>query len=113
MIGWALPSIYLEGAGTVRKGLLVALLTLLCGAILVFSYLSYQDKLNQASNPEPETGTDSKPTDEQPQTDIGDPLVTAEELTGLTANADQKVKDVLKARLDAGDTAQMVVIGSA
>ena len=96
-----------------RKGLLVALLTLLCGAILVFSYLSYQEKLSQASNPEPETGTDSESSDEQPTTDIGEPYLTTEELAAFTANADQKVLDVLKARLDAGETSQMVVIGSA
>jgi len=92
---------------------LVALLTLLCGAILVFSYLSYQEKLSQASSPAPVTGADSERAIEEPKTDIGAPPLTAEQLDGLAANADQKVRDVLKARLDAGDTAQMVVIGSA
>lgn len=95
-----------------RKGLWVTFLVLLCGAILVISYLSYQEKLDLTVKPEDEMAGGDTGEDAGGEEQAGVAL-SAEKFEGLTAGMDEKVRDVLQKRLDAGEDAQMVVVGSA
>ncbi|EMR06563.1 hypothetical protein C772_01458 [Bhargavaea cecembensis DSE10] len=103
-----------------RKGLLVTLVALLCGAILIFSYLTYQNRLEEAARVktdeetvtnEPEENTTSEP-EQNGEENTDSVSIKQEELEILSANTDAKVQEVLLARLEAGEPAQMVVIGS-
>lgn len=96
-----------------RKGLLIVLLTLLCGAVLVFSYLTWQERLEEASAARPGVVEPESSEAGESVESPGEPAIDSAKLAALAANTDESVREVLQARLDAGEDARLLVIGSA
>ncbi|SEI92751.1 hypothetical protein SAMN04488127_0812 [Bhargavaea ginsengi] len=80
---------------------------------MVFSYMSYQEKLDAAAKAESEPMEDIPENESGSEEPAEEPTIDQAQLDALTANASPKVREVLNARLKAGDDARMVVIGSA
>src|SRR5690606_1483018 len=91
------------------------LAVIICVIALVFSYLSWQSKLeNVLEQPEEAVAqtsekkeTATKETKEKPTSE------RSVNIKELSANADKEVQDLLKARSDGGEKVQLLIAGSA
>lgn len=93
-----------------KLGGLVAVLA--CLGILVYSYLSWQDKLQGAGTPEQTANAQTENTDSETQTtqteSTGDDSVNAE----LFANMDEQVQELFLQKNSEGETLQLLIVGS-
>ncbi|ALS76405.1 epsx protein [Planococcus rifietoensis] len=93
-----------------KLGALVAVLA--CLGILVFSYLSWQDKLQGAGTPDRTTSAETENTDSETQTtqseSTGDDSVNTE----LFANMDEQVQELFLQKNSEGENLQLLIIGS-
>lgn len=88
------------------------LASLLCVGILVFSYLSWQDKLQNASGTEAQASTDksaSKSDAKNTQTETKSDRNVNEE---LLANMDESVQELFKQKNTNGETLHLLIAGS-
>ncbi len=93
-----------------KLGALVAVLA--CLGILVFSYLSWQDKLQGAGTPDRTASAETENTDSETQTtqteSTGDNSVNAE----LFANMDEQVQELFLQKSSEGEALQLLIAGS-
>lgn len=93
-----------------KLGGLIAVLA--CLGILVYSYLSWQDKLQGAGTAEQSTKAETENTDSETQTTqtepIGDDSVNAE----LFTNMDEQVQELFLQKSSEGETLQLLIAGS-
>lgn len=93
-----------------KLGGLVAVLA--CLGILVFSYLSWQDKLQGAGTPDRTASAETENTDSETQTtqteSTGDDFVNAE----LFANMDEQVQELFLQKSSEGEALQLLIAGS-
>lgn len=94
-----------------KLGGLVAVLA--CLGILVYSYLSWQDKLQGAGTPEQTANAQTENTDSETQTtqtaSTGDNSVNTE----LLANMDEQVQELFLQKTSEGETLELLIAGSA
>lgn len=87
------------------------LAVLVCVVALVFSYLTWQDKLeNVLDKPEEANAQSSDKTKKEPETETNDNSVNTEE---LTANMEPQVQALFSARNSEGESVKMLIAGSA
>ncbi|MDE4085879.1 SGNH/GDSL hydrolase family protein [Planococcus maritimus] len=93
-----------------KLGGLIAVLA--CLGILVYSYLSWQDKLQGAGTPEQTANAETENTDSKTQTtqteSTGDVSVNIE----LFANMDEQVQELFLQKSSEGETLQLLIAGS-
>ncbi|WP_404334466.1 SGNH/GDSL hydrolase family protein [Planococcus rifietoensis] len=93
-----------------KLGALVAVLA--CLGILVFSYLSWQDKLQGAGTPDRTANAQTENTDSETQTtqteSTSDDSVNAE----LFANMDEQVQELFLQKSSEGEALQLLIAGS-
>ncbi|EIM05702.1 hypothetical protein A1A1_14744 [Planococcus antarcticus DSM 14505] len=83
---------------------------IICVIALVFSYLTWQDKLeNVLDKPEEASAQTGDTAKQQPKTVPGDNSVNVEELAG---NMDPQVSELLLERTSSDDSLQMLIAGS-
>lgn len=91
----------------------IVLCILLCGIILTFSYISWQEKLAAAGKTPVQAVT--SPTSEETAGETEEPAdeVAAEiDIEALTSGMDPQVQELFNDRYEQGETLQMLVVGS-
>lgn len=90
----------------------IGLCILLCGVILVFSYLSWKEKLASAGKTALQVVT--TPLPEETAEESAEPADTVAEIDveTLTAEMDPQVQQLFINRMEQGETVQMLVLGS-
>lgn len=94
-----------------KLGGLVAVLA--CLGILVYSYLSWQDKLQGAGVPEQAANAQTENTDSETQTTQTDSTGDNSVNTELLANMDKQVQDLFLQKTSEGETLELLIAGSA
>ncbi|MBU9675105.1 SGNH/GDSL hydrolase family protein [Planococcus sp. CP5-4] len=93
-----------------KLGGLVAVLA--CLGILVFSYLSWQDKLQGAGTPEQTASTETENTDSETQTTQTESTSDDSVNTELLANMDERVQELFLQKTSEDETLQLLIAGS-
>ncbi|MGH2317002.1 SGNH/GDSL hydrolase family protein [Planococcus sp. SE5232] len=87
------------------------LAVLVCVIALVFSYLTWQDKLeNVLDKPEEARAQSADKAEEEPEIETNDDSVNVE---GLIANMDPQVQAIFEARNSEGESVKLLIAGSA
>lgn len=89
------------------------LIVIVCVVVLVFSYITWKDKLASAS----EKPVDSSPSivEKEKKEEVKDSskeIISAKELEPLIANMDESVQEVFLNRQETGEKVQLLVVGS-
>lgn len=93
-----------------KLGALIAVLA--CLGILVFSYLSWQDKLQGAGTPEQTANAQTENTDSETQTTKTESTSDNPVNTELFANMDEQVQELFLQKSSEGETLQLLIAGS-
>ncbi|MGB6779085.1 MAG: SGNH/GDSL hydrolase family protein [Planococcus citreus] len=93
-----------------KLGALVAVLA--CLGILVFSYLSWQDKLQGAGTPDRTASAETENTDSETQTTQTESTSDDSVNTELLANMDEQVQELFLQKNSEGENLQLLIIGS-
>ncbi|ANU27534.1 SGNH/GDSL hydrolase family protein [Planococcus versutus] len=88
---------------------------IICMIVLVFSYLTWQDKLENVLEPSDsaQAKTEKKSTSEEKEDPARKESVDLMNIEKLTANMDQDVQDLFSARADSGENVKLLIAGSA
>ncbi|WP_404466682.1 SGNH/GDSL hydrolase family protein [Planococcus rifietoensis] len=93
-----------------KLGGLVAVLA--CLGILVFSYLSWQDKLQEAGTPDHTASAETENTDSETQTTQTESTSDDSVNTELLANMDEQVQELFLQKNSEGENLQLLIVGS-
>lgn len=98
-----------------NKGLFLIIFTLVCGILIIFSYLAWKEDLDSVARPVERVEASSEeneevtePTEEQ----TGDTSGLDEALTASLVNMDEEVRAVFEARKAAGEKIQLLILAS-
>lgn len=94
-----------------KLGGIIAVLA--CLAILVFSYLTWQDKLEQAAGTNAEASSTTIPTQSETDTAQEDSSDEAVNNPELFENMDERVRELFMSKSAEGKTLEMLIAGSA
>ncbi|MFP3323530.1 SGNH/GDSL hydrolase family protein [Planococcus sp. SIMBA_160] len=89
-----------------------ALAALICIGILVFSYLSWQDKLDNASGTNAEASTNKSATKSDTENEQAEEKSVENVNTELFANMDESVQELFEQKNSDGEALQLLIAGS-
>lgn len=100
-----------------NKGLFILIFSLVCGLLVVFSYLAWKEQLDSVARPVERVEANSEETeqvDEVEDTNEGseNPTVLDETFTSALVNMDESVRAVFESRQSAGETVQLLILAS-
>lgn len=99
-----------------NKGLYVVIFTLICGLLIIFSYLAWQEQLDSIARPVERVEASEEPEESPSDSASKDPAEDASEVdasfTASLANMDEEVQAVFESRKAAGEKVQLLILAS-
>lgn len=104
----------------VGKRIATLLVIVICGVVLLFSYMNWKDKLSNMGNGTLPAGLSEiasadaalSEADEVESTTSEEPSLTLEAIMQLTANMPESVAELVRSRFETGDSVRLLIAGS-
>lgn len=98
-----------------NKGLFLVIFTLVCGILIIFSYLAWKEQIDSVARPveRVEAATKEQSEEVEELTEVTEEAQHLDDsFASALVNMDDSVRSVFENRLTAGETVQLLVLGS-